>query len=1644
MFQNIIKTKMNSNHIPEGFKRRDDNRPKPPPFIHPEVIELSDEDDDDREKYKMSQNLSFLDVKREELVTQTEECDEEDDPAQGNIENQEEAIADNEPYASPGFKSPGCQSISHASSGIGSSRDPSPLDYDDIDLDLALSGLHYQNSNNPSPKVQDTKTNKITTDKMKERKHFFQQNQMDYFPLANSTNNYSFVVQESSQNLPSPQTPHESNIEMYENSNYNNNNNNNNHADSTDSYMKIPNMKGAFSSIYNQSESNKNTAGNIKNLVEEKMKEFKDEMMDKCKKEMLDEYQKMKDEFGELKSLVKYYKRKAEIRTKRRSNDNGHRSDEKKRRISHERRTSTVTSGSYKRELNGMPKLVDYESDTTSDTASTASVESNISTIEPKQKHAQKSDASTSYQSGASSSNSAQKSHHHHSSNTTSQHRSSNHTNLSRGRYHSSSSSEVPKNVDKSFYLSGNVSRCCPICGKYLKRMVHHFKTVHPQFEVYISRISPEMVEAAKTAENRGVKHIKKSVQYIKALCLFCGEKRNFMPHYWIDHFRSHTGEYTNECYLCQKAVSFYTHCGMPTIRNQNEVNLGQTSLYAHMCNKCNFIQIDEKNMRNHVIKQHGKKDNIEQYYREISLMPSMKKLPFVLNPDEVQIVPKQNEGSTFSTSAYRRLSTSHVQNYQISQPKPSTSGIRVLDTQIIRPANTSFDHQIQNYPSMPIIDPIEECDAQEPQAGNAASPATLNLKIDAEEEQNLLNVHKNYNEIMATFKVSVRPWIDEDYAKKPRINLLTQFALYKCMQERCIFATDDEDKWTAHMKMHINWIDVLTKKLGKNFTKNLRDKYIGFRDCSYCGEISKSDIYFLQHMNERHRFSAFQCSYCFYRTNELDNVVLHYERLHKDKDANVLLCSEQREMEDKDYDLLENDCTENIKKFMCGQVGCQYDFACWNSFYAHVRKDHANIYQCPHCIQTVDTREVDNIKNHLIKHTDIYESHEIAEFQCIFCNNPEKIAFHDINDIKMHMSLMHPSHFLFVGARQSTNLDNDTMCDIQIVYVGDIYDHKPYSLYKCSNPDILNSMNPNVLDARLQLEIQRTMIPTMDRFTASIPINFNERENFSAVPYRDYVNYTQSNLHRNQQEFEQEEDVTIQNPKETVQPTEVKPLPNQSPQLNVKPVEVQRVQTQSSTPSPFKKINITYKCISNNTAHELKRKRNDSYKSQLCKDCLQFQLVNDATGMTPFLNHLMNHRADESQKMLCGQKTSDPKNILEHRVKVHGKEAINYLQEEKSESTLVYKLVECKFRCRDCENQEFETVSQTVRHHKTYHTDRYMHAKIIHEFTVIESNDPNQPITHESIIEEKHFQLSQLFICVRDSENLGTKKELLDHHNRKHAKQPLEFNIKSFIIDYQPMAEDQYQMFVFECMHCLDLFDSIDSIHAHIDKIDANDEKKRAGYTMRKLYACTHCNQDIIVSTYNGLRMHHSSMHSDNKFMAANIIHSKQCGICDNKSSNHGQDHPPYDILNMRSLRKLGLDKTDPVNCAFAPECCPDNHFDDIANLIFHVSQCPSSNRLMCNDCGGMKFQNLNTLIEHRQNSHDEDMDAILDFVADFWSPKKTRTIFAKLQVIFKDAKLFTVSLQAIGHVNFTKKVWDKIDENATLICAREKEYIT
>lgn len=197
--------------------------------------------------------------------------------------------------------------------------------------------------------------------------------------------------------------------------------------------------------------------------------------------------------------------------------------------------------------------------------------------------------------------------------------------------------------------------------------------------------------------------------------------------------------------------------------------------------------------------------------------------------------------------------------------------------------------------------------------APDTSNPTSDSIKIESIDDEQLKSVAAYINEPNDASAIVVRPWI-HDNDRKCSIDTIRQYALYKCMFEKCLFATDSVKQWQFHMNAHLQLFGHF-----QSIDKTIRDRLIKFRMCSYCEFQAKSDQQFIWHMEDEHRRSIFQCTNCFYRSIECDNIVSHM-KIHHPENFEILLCGEQRCFEQHDKEILKQDRDDFVEKIRCGQ----------------------------------------------------------------------------------------------------------------------------------------------------------------------------------------------------------------------------------------------------------------------------------------------------------------------------------------------------------------------------------------------------------------------------------------------------------------------------------------------------------------------------------------------------------------------------------------------------------------------------------------------------------------------------------------------------------------------------------------------------
>lgn len=175
------------------------------------------------------------------------------------------------------------------------------------------------------------------------------------------------------------------------------------------------------------------------------------------------------------------------------------------------------------------------------------------------------------------------------------------------------------RNTDSSIHWGVSIHyEQCKFCLCKQKNLVKHLSEEHPDKENYISRATPPLANRMR----RETSNLNRSVtnNWI-GICGFC-EKKLISKSGWRDHFRGHTGEKLYSCDHCE--VEFDTKKAHRKCRNGAVKNIYEKfsngAMKGFICNLCNFIQISEDRLKQHLRNEH-KETSIGNKYQQIDLI---------------------------------------------------------------------------------------------------------------------------------------------------------------------------------------------------------------------------------------------------------------------------------------------------------------------------------------------------------------------------------------------------------------------------------------------------------------------------------------------------------------------------------------------------------------------------------------------------------------------------------------------------------------------------------------------------------------------------------------------------------------------------------------------------------------------------------------------------------------------------------------------------------------------------------------------------------------------------------------------------------------------------------------------------------------
>lgn len=688
----------------------------------------------------------------------------------------------------------------------------------------------------------------------------------------------------------------------------------------------------------------------------------------------------------------------------------------------------------------------------------------------------------------------------------------------------------------------------------------------------------------------------------------------------------------------------------------------------------------------------------------------------------------------------------------------------------------------------------------------------------------------------------------------------------------------------------------------------------------------------------------------------------------------------------------------------------CTLEFGCFNMLHSHLIVDHGTSkYTCPYCYTRMDYSH-SAMKTHLLQ---LHSDKHFEEFQCMYCAE----GFHNVDDIREHMSQYHPSHFLFIGARRGITFSEETDDSVvQFVYIGESRDYSQYTFFTCADLNALNKMDAKELDPTILFKnylsnIQSQQIKMVHSGRIE-PISFlltSEFAETNTIRYEKYLRQPAlASLSSNRCIARPNVD---QNSMPPVQPGPSRAIVSTP---TVEQIVKRRPGPKSKTRPNLNAEPVTsvqFKCIKAEMANELSGIHGLGYRSRTCKYCPThtFIKIDTDTGSQPFLDHLINiHPCEKAREFATA------KQVIEHRIAHHSKEPIVYIQIEQSEY-LVYKVVRCKFQCQIC-NARFDTNKALEKHTFDTHGDQLSTATVKSVSTVIESNDAQQPINSTKQLAD--FTYCNLFKCA-EHEFLGNKTEAICHHNEKHHRKNFETRLQRFLSTSNefPVQESGPfdRMHLFECQYCFKLFESMDSV------VDHSCENREPRFKIEKLFACP---EDSMITTFTGIKSHYAQEHPNKACTPANAFYPKSCGLCtyeytriDDLKDHYRRQHPNGEILTNELLDSMDIRNTNVGECKFVANCCQ-LELKSIDQIVYHVSIC--SRLFTCNhtNCMGRTFENLIGFVIHCR-SHKESREEIIEKLH---NPKKYLAMLSNMLIIFPNG--LVVTMEGISDTDFDRKL--------------------
>lgn len=217
-----------------------------------------------------------------------------------------------------------------------------------------------------------------------------------------------------------------------------------------------------------------------------------------------------------------------------------------------------------------------------------------------------------------------------------------------------SSTNNVLKNIDPKLHSLNKLSDC-PLCNNSAKlSMVNHFVTNHPNSEVFVSRLAPDVADKLRNAKTVEVaERCMKEGQNFAVFshhCHFCNVPKQMTRIFWMNHMAKHTGYYQYRCNDCFRKFAEKNKLHSCKVKNRNNLSkipqpqFQKDVIKAFICDLCNFVRFYQKDIEKHLRCEH-ETTNTDQF-KEVTFL-SLPTRQRKMHAEEGRVAEKHVDGGS-------------------------------------------------------------------------------------------------------------------------------------------------------------------------------------------------------------------------------------------------------------------------------------------------------------------------------------------------------------------------------------------------------------------------------------------------------------------------------------------------------------------------------------------------------------------------------------------------------------------------------------------------------------------------------------------------------------------------------------------------------------------------------------------------------------------------------------------------------------------------------------------------------------------------------------------------------------------------------------------------------------------------------------